>query len=65
MEFAQVLAVYPGTTTFYRATVVSAARRHKNGEFGDYAVEFEDDGDANGMPQRPVAYRRVVAYPSL
>jgi len=59
-----VLAVYPGTTTFYRATVVTPARRHKSGDHGDYLLEFEDDGDASGMPQRSVHFRHVVAFPA-
>ena len=45
---------YPATTTFYRAVVVQQARRQASGEYGDFLLEFEDDGDADGLPQRPV-----------
>ncbi|KAK3283384.1 hypothetical protein CYMTET_8917 [Cymbomonas tetramitiformis] len=60
-----VLAVYPGTTTFYKATIVSSARRYKSGDYGDYTLEFEDDGDVGGLPQRPVEFRHVVPYVSI
>ncbi len=57
-----VLAVYPMTTTFYRAVVVQSARK-LGGEYGDFLLEFEDDGDADGLPQRPVPYMHVVKHP--
>ena len=60
-----VLAVYPATTTFYRATVVSQARRMPNGEYSEYLLEFEDDGDADGLPQRPVPFMHVVRHPAV
>lgn len=45
-----VLAVYPNTTTFYKAKVIKAAQRLPNtGEYGEYTLEFEDDGD---VPRR-------------
>jgi SAGA-associated factor 29 len=58
-----VLAVYPATTTFYRAVVVQQARRQGSGEYGDFLLEFEDDGDADGLPQRPVPFMHVVRHP--
>ena len=58
-----VLAVYPATTTFYRAVVVQQAQKI-NGEFGEFLLEFEDDGDADGLPQRPVPFMHVVRHPS-
>lgn len=58
-----VLAVYPNTTTFYRAVVVQQARRQAHGEYGDFLLEFEDDGDADGLPQRPVPFMHVVRHP--
>lgn len=58
-----VLAVYPATTTFYRAVVVQQARRAGNGEYGDFLLEFEDDGEEGGMPQRPVPFVHVVRHP--
>ena len=57
-----VLAVYPMTTTFYRAVVVQSARK-LGSEYGDFLLEFEDDGDADGLPQRPVPYMHVVKHP--
>ena len=60
-----VLAVYPATTTFYRAMVVSQARRMPNGEYSEYLLEFEDDGDADGLPQRPVPFMHVVRHPEV
>ena len=60
-----VLAVYPATTTFYRAMVVSQARRMPNGEYSEYLLEFEDDGDADGLPQRPVPFMHVVRHPAV
>lgn len=58
-----VLAVYPNTTTFYRAVVVQQARKAGNGEYGEFLLEFEDDGDADGLPQRPVPFMHVVRHP--
>ena len=58
-----VLAVYPNTTTFYRAVVVQQARKVGSGEYGDFLLEFEDDGDADGLPQRPVPFMHVVRHP--
>jgi SAGA-associated factor 29 len=59
-----VLAVYPNTTTFYRAVVVQQARKIGNtSEYGEFLLEFEDDGDADGLPQRPVPFMHVVRHP--
>jgi SAGA-associated factor 29 len=58
-----VLAVYPNTTTFYRAVVVQQAKKVGNGEYGEFLLEFEDDGDADGLPQRPVPFAHVVRHP--
>jgi|TARA_B110000977_G_scaffold39210_2_gene52610 SAGA-associated factor 29 len=59
-----VLAVYPNTTTFYRAIVVQQARKSGNtAEYGEFLLEFEDDGDADGMPRRPVPFAHVVRHP--
>ena len=56
-----VLAVYPQTTTFYKAKVVrSAARTAPSGEYGEFLLEFEDDGD---VPRRAVPFRHVVECP--
>ncbi|TVU51608.1 hypothetical protein EJB05_03048, partial [Eragrostis curvula] len=46
----QVLAVYPGTTALYRATVAS----HR---------KFDDDEEDGSLPQRAVPFYRVVALP--
>ncbi|KAF5739588.1 hypothetical protein HS088_TW12G00797 [Tripterygium wilfordii] len=56
----QVLAVYPGTTALYKATVVSLQRKRKT---DDYLLEFDDDEEDGKMPQRTVPFHRVVALP--
>ncbi|MCO5570791.1 hypothetical protein L7F22_024519 [Adiantum nelumboides] len=59
---SQVLAVYPGTTALYKATV--AAHRkvlyHKH-----YVLEFDDDEEEgmDGLPQRNVPFYQVVQLP--
>ncbi|KAL6960317.1 SAGA-associated factor 29 B [Sarracenia purpurea var. burkii] len=55
-----VLAVYPGTTALYKATVVQP-RKRKNDE---YVLEFDDDEEEDGsLPQRVVPFHRVVDLP--
>ncbi|CAL5370142.1 unnamed protein product [Camellia sinensis] len=54
----QVLAVYPGTTALYRATVVQPRKTD------EYVLEFDDDEEEDGsMPQRVVSFDRVVGLP--
>ncbi|KAL6854296.1 hypothetical protein ACP4OV_019199 [Aristida adscensionis] len=53
----QVLAVYPGTTALYRATVAS----HRKSD--DYILEFDDDEEDGSLPQRAVPFYRVVPLP--
>ncbi|XP_062215250.1 SAGA-associated factor 29 homolog A isoform X4 [Phragmites australis] len=55
----QVLAVYPGTTALYRATVAS----HRKRKSDDYMLEFDDDEEDGSLPQRAVPFYRVVALP--
>lgn len=56
----QVLAVYPGTTALYKATVVQHRRRKTD----DYVLEFDDDEEEDGsLPQRVVPFHRVVGLP--
>ena len=52
--------VYPGTTTFYRATVLHPPRRLPTGEFDSYVLQFEDDEVEGGGLGRPVDFRHVV-----
>ena len=59
-----VLGVYPGTTTFYRATVLAPPRRLPTGEFDAYLLQFEDDEVEGGGLGRPVEFRHVVALPA-
>ncbi|KAL0074998.1 SGF29 tudor-like domain-containing protein [Phycomyces blakesleeanus] len=41
-----VLALYPGTTCFYRASVIAPPSKNKEvGRQGNYKVQFEDDND--------------------
>lgn len=58
---AHVLAVFPDTTTFYRATVLQAPRRLQSGEFEAYTLQFEDD-EATGEG-RLVSFSHVVPLP--
>ncbi|XP_074320192.1 SAGA-associated factor 29 homolog A-like isoform X1 [Silene latifolia] len=56
-----VLAVYPGTTALYKATVMIPSRKRKT---DDYVLEFDDDESEDGsMPQRIVPSHNVVALP--
>ncbi|XP_027346633.1 SAGA-associated factor 29 homolog B isoform X5 [Abrus precatorius] len=55
-----VLAVYPGTTALYKATVVQSHRRRKT---EDYLLEFDDDEEDGSLPQRTVPFHKVVPLP--
>ncbi|WJX81274.1 SAGA-associated factor 29 B [Trifolium repens] len=55
-----VLAVYPGTTALYKATVVHGPRRRKT---DDYVLEFDDDEEDGSLPQRTVPFHKVVPLP--
>ncbi|KAK8957589.1 hypothetical protein KSP39_PZI000168 [Platanthera zijinensis] len=52
-----VLAVYPGTTALYKATVVNTHRKVL------YSLEFDDDEEDGSLPQRNVPFYRVVTLP--
>ncbi|XP_028778622.1 SAGA-associated factor 29 homolog A-like isoform X2 [Neltuma alba] len=56
----QVLAVYPGTTALYKATVVNGHRKRKT---DDYLLEFDDDEEDGSLPQRIVPFHKVVPLP--
>ncbi|CAH9115379.1 unnamed protein product [Cuscuta europaea] len=56
----QVLAVYPGTTALYKATVLQSRKKKTD----DYVLEFDDDEEEDGsLPSRSVPFHRVVALP--
>ncbi|KAI4350618.1 hypothetical protein L6164_005061 [Bauhinia variegata] len=55
-----VLAVYPGTTALYKATVVNGHRKRKT---DDYLLEFDDDEEDGSLPQRTVPFHKVVPLP--
>ncbi|XP_078157944.1 SAGA-associated factor 29 homolog A-like isoform X4 [Carex rostrata] len=55
----QVLAVYPGTTALYKATVVNSHRKKSD----DYVLEFDDDEEDGSLPQRSVPFFKVVPLP--
>ncbi|KAL6644139.1 hypothetical protein ACP70R_018905 [Stipagrostis hirtigluma subsp. patula] len=65
----QVLAVYPGTTALYRATVASHRKDVKldfkkiQRKSDDYILEFDDDEEDGSLPQRAVPFYRVVPLP--
>lgn len=54
-----VLAVYPGTTALYKATVVNTRKRKTD----DYLLEFDDDEEDGSLPQRNVPFHKVVTLP--
>ncbi|KAL9642178.1 hypothetical protein ABK040_007182 [Willaertia magna] len=56
----QVFAIFPNTTTFYRAIVktLPTAKNQRN-----YYLEFEDDEEDGGTPQRKVSYKYVIPIP--
>ncbi|KAF8028955.1 hypothetical protein BT93_E1584 [Corymbia citriodora subsp. variegata] len=56
---SHVLAVYPGTTALYKATVVNTRKRKTE----DYLLEFDDDEEDGTMPQRNVPFYNVVPLP--
>ncbi|CAA6659555.1 unnamed protein product [Spirodela intermedia] len=73
-----VLAVYPGTTALYKATVVPNPHRKRLNQKSDgmiillgydfssriYLLEFDDDEEEDGsLPQRNVPFYRVVPFP--
>ncbi|XP_024529160.1 SAGA-associated factor 29 homolog A isoform X1 [Selaginella moellendorffii] len=57
---SQVLAVYPGTTALYKATVVGPHRKKKT---DDYILEFDDDDEDGFLPKRTVPFYHVVTLP--
>ncbi|CAN7088670.1 unnamed protein product [Brassica rapa subsp. narinosa] len=57
-----VLAVYPGTTALYKATVVSTPRKVIMDHIR-YLLEFDDDEEDGALPQRTVPFHKVVALP--
>ncbi|TKY63183.1 SAGA-associated factor 29 [Spatholobus suberectus] len=68
-----VLAVYPGTTALYKATVVQSHRRFNcsvcqwlftlRGDWNSYLLEFDDDEEDGSLPQRTVPFHKVVPLP--
>ncbi|KAK9037303.1 hypothetical protein V6N11_022219 [Hibiscus sabdariffa] len=52
-----VLAVYPGTTALYKATVISTPRKRKSDE---YLLEFDDDEEDGALPQRTVPFHKFL-----
>ncbi|KAB5521041.1 hypothetical protein DKX38_025360 [Salix brachista] len=64
-----VLAVYPGTTALYKATVVSPLRKVTNPSLDrfesklNYLLEFDDDEEDGALPQRTVPFHKVVPLP--
>ncbi|ONK69090.1 uncharacterized protein A4U43_C05F19180 [Asparagus officinalis] len=54
-----VLAVYPGTTALYKATVAN----HRKRKADDYVLEFDDDEEDGSLPQRNVPFHKVVPLP--
>ncbi|CAN7044881.1 unnamed protein product [Brassica rapa subsp. trilocularis] len=54
-----VLAVYPGTTALYKATVVSTPRKVIMDHIR-YLLEFDDDEEDGALPQRTVPFHKVA-----
>eukprot|EP00252_Welwitschia_mirabilis_P025736 TRINITY_DN8174_c0_g1_i1.p1 TRINITY_DN8174_c0_g1~~TRINITY_DN8174_c0_g1_i1.p1 ORF type:complete len:271 (+),score=70.97 TRINITY_DN8174_c0_g1_i1:222-1034(+) len=57
---SQVLAVYPGTTALYKATVVVS---HHKKKIDEYLLEFDDDEEDGELPKRSVPFYHVVPLP--
>mmetsp|Transcript_17586 Transcript_17586/g.26451 ORF Transcript_17586/g.26451 Transcript_17586/m.26451 type:complete len:252 (+) Transcript_17586:3-758(+) len=57
----RVLAIFPETTSFYRAIVSKTPKRNAQGLIYDVVLKFEDDeDDAGRTPHRRVAVRYVL-----
>jgi hypothetical protein len=61
----EILAMYPDTTSFYKATISTAPKRHSSGGPPPaISVQFADDHDETGtIPHRPVPSRFVLPMP--
>jgi len=57
----KVLALYPGTTCFYEATVVDTPSKRK--KENDYLVKFEDDEESES-PIKPIPQMFVLNMPT-
>ncbi|BFI19489.1 SAGA-associated factor 29 [Marchantia polymorpha subsp. ruderalis] len=59
---SNVLALYPGTTALYKASVVGPNRKRRN---EDYLLEFDGDEEEgmDGLPKRQVPFYHVVTLP--
>jgi hypothetical protein len=55
-----VLAMFPHTTTFYPAKVVSCHKKNKIVQF--YQLQFDDDQEGGFTPSRKVAAQYVIPY---
>mmetsp|Transcript_24690 Transcript_24690/g.79856 ORF Transcript_24690/g.79856 Transcript_24690/m.79856 type:complete len:278 (-) Transcript_24690:499-1332(-) len=63
----RVLAIFPETTSFYRAIISKSPKRNANGHIYEVVLKFEDDeDDAGRTPHRRVNIRYVLRehYPS-
>ena len=59
-----VLALFPGTTSFYKG-VVMATPNNKSTKGNSYQIHFADDEDENGKPpSRSVPPQYVINYPN-
>eukprot|EP00953_Heterococcus_sp_UTEX-ZZ885_P020073 11220-Heterococcus_DN1.PRE.2 len=59
----EVLAVYPDTTSFYRAVITQPPRRNVQSQ-GSASVQFADDADETGStPHRIVPASHIVKLP--
>ena len=59
---SKVLAMYPGATVFYEATILTSARRSKSGQYASYSVAFKGDAPPGvEVPARQVQFTQVVA----
>eukprot|EP00953_Heterococcus_sp_UTEX-ZZ885_P008392 5037-Heterococcus_DN1.PRE.1 len=59
----EVLAVYPDTTSFYRAVITQPPRRNVQSQ-GSASVQFADDADETGStPHRIVPASHIIKLP--
>lgn len=59
-----IYAVYPDTTSFYPATVVSVPRKTAGSGPGFVMVHFQDDSDENGVTHdKAVPMKHIIPPP--
>eukprot|EP00026_Physarum_polycephalum_P007230 Phypoly_transcript_07288.p1 GENE.Phypoly_transcript_07288~~Phypoly_transcript_07288.p1 ORF type:complete len:203 (-),score=45.44 Phypoly_transcript_07288:669-1277(-) len=58
-----VLAMFPQTTTFYPAKIISSHKQQKNKIVQYYQLQFDDDQEGGATPTRKVNAQYVIPLP--